>query len=629
VTGQRSLISVVTRSLVTYSVLVSLLFLAGIVLLYQARLKEQRTDAAERVNLLLQVSLENAMLKRDIPGLKDIVERLGHHEGIKAVMILDPQGTIRFASDPQLLNRRFGLTEGDLCSDCRLDPKIPLERSELRGTGIITPAPVLRSVKSVQNREECIACHGKPAANPVNGILVVEHDAEDLKRNALLGALTLAGSGMLVVLGLVAGLWQVLRRNVLTPVAGLTAASRDIAAGHLDHRVIPGGGAEIADLGHAFNAMAEKLKSSYAELSAREHFVQALLDALPDGVRVIDQNFNIVLVNRAYCEQHGRANGTEVGRFCYQSSHGRNEPCIPTLVTCPVAALTNGTEQIKYHARHVRADGQELSVEVNAVRIDIDGPAGPRRLIIEAIRDLDAALKISQEQRLSEIGQLATGVAHEIRNPLSSVAMLVPDVERGFDRRPADETRQSLHLIGQEVDRCLAITESLLKLGAPTGQAPQLIEVASLIRDIVALLRFDAEERDIAVHLAIEPSLRVLAADSDLRIVLINLIQNAFHAMPNGGDLYIAALRKGRDIELSVRDTGVGIAAADITAIFMPFWSKRADGVNGTGLGLSICQSVVRGLGGTMRVVSQPGHGATFTVSLPDPDTEADHARTH
>ena len=619
---QRSLFATVARSLVVYSVLVSMLFLCALMLLYQARLKEQRADAAARINLLLQVSLENAMLKRDIPGLKDIVERLGQHDGIRAVMILDPLGTVRFSSDDKLLKRTFNLNTAELCSDCIRDGARPIDRTELLPTGVNADEPVMRSVKSVANRESCRQCHGDPAVNPINGLLVVDHDARDLQRNALLGALALAGSGLLVVIGLVAGIWRVLDRNVLQPVASLTGASRELARGRLDQRVIPSGGAELAELGRSFNDMANRLRRSLHELSERERFVQALLDALPDAVRVIDSDFRIILANRAYREQLGLGDNDPVGFYCHASSHGRSHPCIPTLATCPLVELQKPDAHIKFHARHIRADGGELSVEVNAVRLDLQGENGPRRLIIEAIRDLDATVRISHEQRLSEIGQLATGVAHEIRNPLSSIAMLLDNVERTLPAQGTENASESLRLIGQEVDRCLAITESLLKLGTPSGGQHQLIGLNDLVAEVAALLHFEAEERGVTVTTQMEIGLRVLATDSDLRMVMINLMQNAFHAMPKGGTLTLTGVHRAGRILLSVADTGVGIPPADIPMIFLPFWSRRADGVNGTGLGLSICQSVLRGLGGVITVSSPAGSGATFTVDLPDPDAQ-------
>lgn len=621
---RRSLFALIARTLVGYSVVVSLIFLVGIVSFYQARLREQRAGAAARINLLLQVSLENAMLKRDIPGLKEIVERLGRQQGIGAVMILNPVGEVRFASDPALLDRTFDLARGDLCSDCVWDRKSELERNEWLPASQNQPDPVLRSVKTVANRNECRQCHGDASTHPFNGILVVDHDGQDLRHKALLGALSLAGAGLLVVAGLVAGFYHALRRHVLVPVADLAETSQALASGDLNRRVRPTGEHELADLGRTFNGMADRLRETLNQLAERERFVQALVDALPDAVRVIDSDYRIVRTNQAYLAQLGLQGDAQIGRKCYQSSHCRAEPCISTLTTCPLMTLDPATSQIKFHARHLRKDGRELSVEVHAARVEIALNGTKHALVIEVIRDLDAEIKISHEQRLAELGLLATGVAHEIRNPLSSVAMLLAEVERTADDGPGPATGLStattFRMIGHEVDRCIAITDSLLKLGIPSGLSAQLISLNDIITEIITLLRFQADQIGVNILVEMEDGLRVFAADSDLRIVMINLSLNAFHAMPDGGTLSVRARRQDGTIAMTIADTGVGIAPEDQQAIFLPFWSRRADGVNGTGLGLAICQSVLKTMQGNITVNSTLGNGAAFNILLPDPD---------
>lgn len=623
-TQPKSLFAIISRSLVIYSILVSLIFLVGILSLYRMRLEEQRFDAADRINLLLQVSLENAMLKRDIDGLQEIVERLGKQSGIEAVMILNPAGEVRFASRPDLMARKFNFKTGELCTDCRWNGRDQIERNDILPSGTEGPLPVLRSVKSVANRAECAQCHGEKSENPVNGLLVVDHAAQDLRRNALIGSVVLVGAGLLVVLGLVAGIYRVLKVHVLTPVAQLTAASAEFAAGNLNRRVALTGGNEVVALGGAFNTMASQLQTTLAELHARERFVQGLLETLPDGVRVIDERFRIVMANGAYRRQVGQEDAAPPGTFCYHSSHRRSEPCVHTLVTCPIHVLRGKDTPLKFHARHVRANGEELSVEVNAARLTIDGPEGPRDLVIEVIRDLEAEMQVSHQQRLSELGQLATGVAHEIRNPLSSVAILLTDAEASLSKGKAFDLGPWIGLIKQEVGRCLAITDSLLKLGTPPDVELQLIVLNDVIGEVLSLLRFQAEEARVTVRLDMDDQVRVFGSDSDQRIVMINLIQNAFHAMPEGGTLSIA-VRRGEEgmVATSFADTGVGIEPEDIPYIFMPFWSRRADGVRGTGLGLSICRAIIRKMSGDVRVSSTVGAGTTFTVLMPDADREA------
>jgi signal transduction histidine kinase len=113
---------------------------------------------------------------------------------------------------------------------------------------------------------------------------------------------------------------------------------------------------------------------------------------------------------------------------------------------------------------------------------------------------------------------------------------------------------------------------------------------------------------------------RVLASESDLRMTVLNLIQNAFHAMPQGGRLTLITKRLEGRINIVVSDTGAGIAPQDLAQIFHPFFSRRADGKHGTGLGLSISRANVERDGGNISVNSELGKGSTFTVSYPDPE---------
>jgi hypothetical protein len=115
----RSLVRRLAMSLAVQLIVVSIVFMGGFVLLYRSSLMAERTQAAEKLGMLLQVSLENAMLKRDIEGLREIVDRLGRQDDIVSVMILDPKGEVRFSSRADRLGHHFDIAGGGLCSDCR------------------------------------------------------------------------------------------------------------------------------------------------------------------------------------------------------------------------------------------------------------------------------------------------------------------------------------------------------------------------------------------------------------------------------------------------------------------------------------------------------------------------------
>ncbi len=606
--------------------LVSLsLALVGLaVALYQYQLAQERSQASNEVNRLLQAALENAMLKRDLPGLRDIVARMGRQSGVLGAMIVAPDGEIRFASNPALLGRRFALREHGLCLDCPA-PARPSGLTTLF-TQDAAGREVMRSLNPVANGPLCATCHGAPGARPFNGVMVVDYDAAPIRHQAALSAATLAGmGGLLLLASLLGGAWFI-HYYVLRPVARLAAASHELASGHLEGRANLEGGDELAQLGRTFDEMAENLQSLVRRIREQESFLQALVDAIPDGIRVIDRESKaIVLDNRAYREQIGLPPGSShSGMACHASSHGQAEACPPTLVLCPLHEIERTGQACKTLMSFARADGGKRHVEVFAAPLNAQVEGRERRYLVESSRDLDQALKFSQEQKLAEMARLATGVAHEIHNPLASIRIALHAMLRAAEHEPErlKVISEYLGMVDGEIDRCIAITESLLKLGMAAPPTPQLVEVNPAVAETLSLLAWEASERKVEVvqDLA-RPSPRILASDAELRTLVLNLAQNAFHAMPNGGRLALSTRQSGDRVEIEFADTGVGIGPEDARHIFDPFFSRRADGQRGTGLGLSICRSIVEAYGGRIEVDSEPGRGSRFVLSLPEAST--------
>ena len=163
------------------SLLFGLLFLG----LYRDRLERERAATSNQINQVLRVALENAMLKRDVPGLREIVERMGQQQGIRDVMILAPSGEVRFAAHPESLGQqrpelvraeRLGMPESRFVAD--------------EGKG-----EVLRSINPVPNQQACTGCHGQLEKHPINGVLVVDYDAQSLKEEAWRSAALFALAG--------------------------------------------------------------------------------------------------------------------------------------------------------------------------------------------------------------------------------------------------------------------------------------------------------------------------------------------------------------------------------------------------------------------------------------------------
>ncbi len=375
-------------------VLSSLIFLVLYLGIYQEQLADERAHAAVQVNQLLETSLQNAMLKRDLDGLREIVSKLGDQAEIVNVMILNPKGEVRFSSTESLIGRRLDREREPTCTACHAE-------TGKAGTVFIENEigrSVLRSVNPVRNKPECLECHGTVTDSPINGVLFVDYDAAPVQEKAQRTAAILLAAGFCVLLIVLTGGWWFMQRFVIAPVQSLHAASRSFASGDLSARVNIPGRDELAQLGDCVNGMAKELDDSLRALQEKEEFLQGLVDATPDGLRVIDKDFNIVLSNAAYGNQLGVQRKDAVDLPCYRSSHGRNEPCAYTLVTCPLHEIANEAVPVKSVHRHQRRDGSWFDVEVYAAPMRVERDGREQRYVVESIRDLESGVQFSHEQ---------------------------------------------------------------------------------------------------------------------------------------------------------------------------------------------------------------------------------------
>ena len=589
--------------LVVSSVVFLVLFLG----MYRQTLEHEKTAAVGQINSLLRSSLENAMLKRDLDGLRFLVSRLGSQDDIAGVFITNPAGEIRFASDLAVLGRPYGR---EWIRDLE-----PSTRFLTREDG----REVLRSRVPVRNRADCRECHGPVEASPVNGILYVDYDASTLRSSARTTTLALMGSGALIVLLNLAGGWWFIRRYVIAPVSQLAGATEGLARGDLGARAALAGDDEIARLGASFDRMAASLEESTRRLRDHERFLQDLLDAVPDGVRILDGQYHVVACNRTYRRQAGLPLDGDIAEPCYALSFGRDTPCPPTVMTCPLHEVRARRESVRTLQRHQLRSGGSLDVEIYAAPLMVRGEEGEQLLVLESLRDLATQVRYSHEQKLSEVGKLAAGVAHEIHNPLASIRFALHAARGAAQAGRIEDATQHIDLVDHEIDKCINVSERLLKLSMTSPGESGIVEVNVAVSETLSLLRWEAEQLGVTIDLELDASApRVLAQESDLRMITLNLAQNALHAMPGGGTLAVRTRRIGDRVEIAFADTGVGIPGEDLERIFDPFFSRRADGSQGTGLGLSISRALARSFHGDLAVESRPGAGARFTLHLPE-----------
>ncbi len=244
---------------------------------------------------------------------------------------------------------------------------------------------------------------------------------------------------------------------------------------------------------------------------------------------------------------------------------------------------------------------------------------------MERIREEKCRLdeQLLQSQKLAALGELSTGLAHEINTPLAIIRQETEWMEHLLGNPPfagnsgASEFADCLAEVMRQIGRVTEVTHNMLGFARKREPVRQETELNDLVADMLVLVEKEARNRNIAVVRDFEPDLPPLVTDSPLlRQVLLNLLNNALQAVGSDGTITVSTRQEGEACLLRVADTGPGIAPEHLDKIFNPFFTTKPPG-QGTGLGLSISLAIVNRLGGTIGVDSAPGRGAVFTVRLP------------
>jgi two-component system, NtrC family, sensor histidine kinase HydH len=232
---------------------------------------------------------------------------------------------------------------------------------------------------------------------------------------------------------------------------------------------------------------------------------------------------------------------------------------------------------------------------------------------LREVRRLQEAVR--RQEKMAAIGGLAAGVAHEIRNPLSSIKGLASYFRSKFDDRSED--KEAADVMIQEVDRLNRVISELLDFVHPTDLQVKPIDLNELVAHSVRLIQQEANAKDIRIH--IDAAAQPLMADVDadrLSQCLLNLFLNALQAMVPGDRLTVVAGRAAQSIRIDVEDTGRGIPDEDLDKIFDPYFTTKA---KGTGLGLAIVHKIIEAHKGHLKVQSVPGQGTKVSIILPTP----------
>ena len=490
--------------------------------------------------------------------------------------------------------------------------------------------------RAIKAEMDCLVCHGLPEQAPeavkklygttsgynyeVGEIVAADtiYIPVDVSFVRIKEAAWLAFLVALVSLFSLIGLFYLLfNRTVVSELKGLLSKFHHIT----DH---PENSAEILNnatedefeqITSAFEETAANLKRTHDELKASEIKYRNLFESSRDTILMIDDKTRIIEINDAGIKLFGfndRKEALSIESYYMLFWDARDASHFHDDI------LNNGFVQ-GTEFNMVNREGNKLTVMVSASkRLSDDGRFTGIEAILRDISEKRRAEKyLAQTEKLASIGELASGVAHEINNPLGVIKCYANLMSKATDMD--SQQSKDIQIIRKHTDQCQSVVSSLLSFAKTPEPNKTRSQIHMVIDDILSVLEHQMSKGSISVERQYDSRIQELIVDeSMIKQVFMNLLLNAIQAMPQGGLIVVQSSLDDQDnvITISITDTGIGIPEKYIERIFDPFFSTK-DAGKGTGLGLSVSYGIVKQHNGKITAYSDPGKGSTFAVLLP------------
>jgi len=396
-------------------------------------------------------------------------------------------------------------------------------------------------------------------------------------------------------------------------IIGLDMASYDKALGRLRFQVVM---LSLAMLlvgvgGWLSLAAVQGYRVSRKALQDIQAFTSLLISRLPVGIVAVDNRGKITTWNKAIAQLLALPAEQALGRDLTDVLPGELADFFKNSKAC----ARRGEEPGSCEVRLKNGNG-EMVLNCYHLFIDDHGrqPRGEVLLVtnVTALKNLEKEMR--ETERLAAVGRMAAGVAHEVRNPLSSVKGLAILLQRKF--APGSSDYETASLLVQEVERINRTISELLGFARPAPLDLTRVDIRELLTRQVRLLAADTASRHIDFHVDLPDDLAPVAADQDrLGQVFVNILLNAVQAMEEG-QLIVRATNCSEDhsVVITIQDSGTGMNKEVLAQAFFPYFTTKA---GGTGIGLALSQKVINDHGGTISIQSMPGRGTTVTITLP------------
>ncbi|HMP77079.1 MAG TPA: ATP-binding protein [Kiritimatiellia bacterium] len=357
---------------------------------------------------------------------------------------------------------------------------------------------------------------------------------------------------------------------------------------------------------------AGSVQTQFLRLAQEKGMLETIFHAIQEGIIVLEGAGRISYANRAAEKLLGfsldQAAGQSIARYLREIEWDR----VLDLDAEEWSRLVSREIEITY------PEHRFIDFYIVPLRSVSEHEKGAVLILRDVTRDRESETRTIESERLQAIMLLAAGVAHEIGNPLNSLTIHLQLLERELAHLPEDARggiKELVEVSRREVERLDLIITQFLRALRPSQPAFERASLREIVDQTLEFLRHEIADRDVIVEVDAPAELPTALLDrGQIKQACFNIIRNAIQAMSHGGVLRIALSSDDRYVMVSFTDTGPGIPADDLGAIFEPYFTTKSEG---TGLGLMIVQRIIRDHGGEIEVRSEPNAGTTFTLYLP------------
>jgi PAS domain S-box-containing protein len=406
-----------------------------------------------------------------------------------------------------------------------------------------------------------------------------------------------------------------IRKAVFSRFAVISSSINAIGnTGDVSHRISVGGSDEITYLAENFNNMLDKIGETETQLIAQEKRFDRLLTYSPNAIIVVDDQNNLILVNKAFCSLFNISEGNAIGKNLSSFI-----PAEEIAVIEPLVSPSEGSVSVTETSMKIGNEDKRFALTI------ITLSPGEYLLIGRDItREREEQERLFLNDRLASIGEMAAGIAHELNNPLTGIVMLSQLLMQGDF---SDDEKNDIKDINSEAIRATDVVRNLLAFARKQPPARRLTQINKIISDVLKLRHYEQSVNNIEVVTKLHPDLPEVFVDNvQIQQAFLNLVLNAEYSMIHAhkkGKLQVESNISGGMIIVSFTDDGEGIKEENLKKLFQPFFTTKEVGV-GTGLGLSLCYGIIHRHGGAIYATSKYGSWATFTVELPIDEPDSD-----